>query len=311
MACLPLEPIYSKALILSSQFNCLEEMLIAVAMLSVESIFYAPRDKLEEFSQRKHDEWMYEIETTVRSSFEITHDVFDDNALRFRGVMRKLTYRIDNKCKVNHEAMPGIVQFGDSVAFGLKMLKRSLDGGGTTRGMGTTKGGKVVATVVIIVEAVVVSTIAARSTSIKTRKVAVVGGSSTTDESRAALRCFSSPEGDHLTLLNVYRSCAEFLEKSKMLNKEKAEKNLRKWCKENFINSRSLRHARDIHSQIRANVEQMGLCVTSCGEDMLQLRRCLAASFFLNAALKQPDGAYRNLEDTCGTVSGYGGSKPC
>lgn len=48
MARLPLEPIYSKALILASQFNCLEEMLIIVAMLSVESIFYAPRDKLEE-----------------------------------------------------------------------------------------------------------------------------------------------------------------------------------------------------------------------------------------------------------------------
>lgn len=48
MARLPLDPIYSKALILASQFNCLEEMLITVAMLSVESIFYAPRDKLEE-----------------------------------------------------------------------------------------------------------------------------------------------------------------------------------------------------------------------------------------------------------------------
>lgn len=48
MARLPLDPIYSKALIVASQFNCLEEMLIAVAMLSVESIFYAPREKLEE-----------------------------------------------------------------------------------------------------------------------------------------------------------------------------------------------------------------------------------------------------------------------
>ena len=48
MARLPLEPVYSKALILSSQLNCLEEMLIVVAMLSVESIFYAPREKLEE-----------------------------------------------------------------------------------------------------------------------------------------------------------------------------------------------------------------------------------------------------------------------
>uniref|UniRef100_A0A5B7BJA9 RNA helicase n=1 Tax=Davidia involucrata TaxID=16924 RepID=A0A5B7BJA9_DAVIN len=162
MAQLPLEPIYSKALILASQFNCLEEMLIAVAMLSVESIFYAPREKLE--------------------------------------------------------------------------------------------------------------------------------------EARTAMKCFSSPEGDHLTLINVYRASDEFLEKSKMGNsREKTEKNLRKWCKENFINSRSLRHARDIHSQIQGNVKQMGLRVASCGNDMLQFRRCLAASFFLNAAMKQPDGKYRVL----------------
>ncbi|KAL0420766.1 UNVERIFIED_CONTAM: Pre-splicing factor ATP-dependent RNA helicase DEAH10 [Sesamum latifolium] len=112
--------------------------------------------------------------------------------------------------------------------------------------------------------------------------------------SRTALRSFSSPEGDHLTLLNVYRASDEFLEKSKLVSSnEKAEKNLRKWCKENFINSRSLKHARDIHSQIRRNAEQMGLRVTSCGDDILPLRRCVAASFFLNAALKQPDGTYR------------------
>ncbi|GER31861.1 RNA helicase family protein [Striga asiatica] len=162
MARLPLDPIYSKALVVANQFNCLEEMLIVVAMLSVESIFYAPREKLE--------------------------------------------------------------------------------------------------------------------------------------ESRTALRSFSSPDGDHLTLLNTYRASDEFLEKSKQVSSnEKAEKKLRKWCKENFINSRSLKHARDIHSQIRKNVEQMGLSVTSCGDDMLPLRRCLAASFFLNAALKQPDGTYRAL----------------
>ncbi|KAL2510077.1 RNA helicase family protein [Forsythia ovata] len=162
MARLPLDPIYSKALIIASQFNCLEEMLIVVAMLSVESIFYAPREKLE--------------------------------------------------------------------------------------------------------------------------------------ESRIALKSFASPEGDHLTLLNVYRASEEFLQKSNLVNsKEKAEKNLRKWCKENFINSRSVKHARDIHSQIRRNAEQMGFHVTSCGDDLLPLRRCLAASFFLNAALKQPDGTYRAL----------------
>lgn len=50
MARIPLDPIYSKALIVASQSNCLEEMLITVSMLSVESIFYHPREKLEEVS---------------------------------------------------------------------------------------------------------------------------------------------------------------------------------------------------------------------------------------------------------------------
>lgn len=48
MARLPLDPIYAKALIVASQFNCLEEMLIIVAMLSVECIYYSPREKAEE-----------------------------------------------------------------------------------------------------------------------------------------------------------------------------------------------------------------------------------------------------------------------
>ncbi|CAL5354367.1 unnamed protein product [Camellia sinensis] len=169
MARLPLEPIYSKALILASQFNCLEEMLITVAMLSVESVFYNPREKLEESIRRSR-------------------------------------------------------------------------------------------------------------------------------KARTAAKCFSSLEGDHPTLIAVYRAFDEFLEKSNLGNsREKTEKNLRKWCKENFINSRALRHARDIHRQIRGNIEQMGLHIVSCGDDMLQFRRCLAAAFFLNAALKQPDGTYRVL----------------
>ncbi|KAL7133148.1 hypothetical protein ABFS83_12G121000 [Erythranthe nasuta] len=162
MVRLPLDPIYSKALIVASQFKCMEEMLIIVAMLSTESIYYTPREKLE--------------------------------------------------------------------------------------------------------------------------------------ESRAASRSYSNSEGDHLTLLSIYRASDELLEKSKLVSsREKAEKNLGKWCKDNFISIRSLRNARDIHSQIRRNVEQMGLGLSSCGGDMLLLRRCLAASFFMNAAQKRPDGTYRAL----------------
>ncbi|XP_028065249.1 pre-mRNA-splicing factor ATP-dependent RNA helicase DEAH10-like isoform X3 [Camellia sinensis] len=183
MARLPLEPIYSKALILASQFNCLEEMLITVAMLSVESVFYNPREKLEE-----------RFYSTRTAPF---------NAVLHQSYVKK---------------------------------------------------------------------------------------------ARTAAKCFSSLEGDHPTLIAVYRAFDEFSEKSNLGNsREKTEKNLRKWCKENFINSRALRHARDIHRQIQGNIEQMGLGIASCGDDMLQFRRCLAAAFFLNAALKQPDGTYRVL----------------
>lgn len=227
MARLPLNPIYSKALILASEFKCLEEMLITVAMLSVESIFYVPREKVEEVCC----EILFISFTFLLPAPQIPF---------------KATWFI---------------------------------------------------------------------------YILSVG------QARAAMKCFSSPEGDHQTLINVYRGSDEFLEKRKFgLGKEKVEKILGKWCKENFINSRSLRHARDVHrlamhipmdmfllkdpqsvfyffliltgasffgSQIRGHVEQMGLHVTSCGDDMLQFRRCLAASFFLNGAIKQPEGTYR------------------
>ncbi|XP_059315562.1 pre-mRNA-splicing factor ATP-dependent RNA helicase DEAH10-like [Lycium ferocissimum] len=127
---LPLDPIYSKAPIVASQLGCLKEMLICVAMLLVESIFYAPREKLE--------------------------------------------------------------------------------------------------------------------------------------ESRNALKSFASPQGDHLMLLNVYRAADEFFLKKQ-----------------------------DGKYQILRNVEQMGLRITSCEDDTVLLRRCLAASCFLKAAMKLPYGAYR------------------
>ncbi|CAL5037269.1 unnamed protein product [Urochloa decumbens] len=163
MARLPLDPMYSKALIVSSELKCLEEMLIVVSMLSVESIFFSPREKLE--------------------------------------------------------------------------------------------------------------------------------------EARAARKGFESSEGDHITLVNVYRAAAECLEKSKNANaKEKTmEKALNRWCRENFINHRSLKHAFDVHSQIQGHVQQMGLNLSSCGDDMVLFRRCLTAAFFLNAAMRQPDGSYRAL----------------
>jgi len=48
MSRFPLEPLYAKAVLVSSEFGCSKEMLAAIAMLSVESLFYTPRDKIKE-----------------------------------------------------------------------------------------------------------------------------------------------------------------------------------------------------------------------------------------------------------------------
>jgi hypothetical protein len=50
-------------------------------------------------------------------------------------------------------------------------------------------------------------------------------------------------------------------------------------------------------SQIQGHVQQMGLNLSSCGDDMVQFRRCLTAAFFLNAAMRQPDGSFRYCSD--------------
>ncbi|KAG6556147.1 hypothetical protein Mapa_002088 [Marchantia paleacea] len=118
-------------------------------------------------------------------------------------------------------------------------------------------------------------------------------------EASAARQRFSSPEGDHITLINVLRAYTQEVEGGQSLDSEanhkKFEKKLRGWCSTNFINGRSLRRALDIRRQVRGYVEGMGLELVSCGDDFTQFRRCLTASFFLNSAHKQPDGKYRAL----------------
>lgn len=67
-------------------------------------------------------------------------------------------------------------------------------------------------------------------------------------QARTSRNHFVSVEGDHLTYLSVYRELDEFLEERKAEKSEaKVEKIMRKWCKVNFVNSRSLKHARDIY----------------------------------------------------------------
>ncbi|TMW60543.1 hypothetical protein Poli38472_000585 [Pythium oligandrum] len=60
MAGLPVEPMYAVMLLKSSELGCAEEALSVVSMLSVESIFYSPRDKKELAAQSRAKFMAYE-----------------------------------------------------------------------------------------------------------------------------------------------------------------------------------------------------------------------------------------------------------
>lgn len=66
-------------------------------------------------------------------------------------------------------------------------------------------------------------------------------------QARTAWKHFESPEGDHLTLVNVYRVSAQFLENRACFSTENHEEKYRKWCEKYFIDSCSLRRAHEIY----------------------------------------------------------------
>ncbi|KAM6192661.1 ATP-dependent RNA helicase DHX33 isoform 2-T2 [Sarcoramphus papa] len=103
------------------------------------------------------------------------------------------------------------------------------------------------------------------------------------DEVQSVRKKFISSEGDHLTLLNVYRAF-----KNVSGNKE--------WCKENFVNSRNMMLVSDVRAQLRDICLKLSMPIESSRSDTGNIRRCLAHSLFMNAAELQPDGTYRTVD---------------
>ncbi|XP_028278046.1 ATP-dependent RNA helicase DHX33 [Parambassis ranga] len=103
------------------------------------------------------------------------------------------------------------------------------------------------------------------------------------EEVLAARKKFSSSEGDHMTLLNIYRAF-----KKVSGNKE--------WCRENFVNSRNMGLVKEVQAQLREICLKLNLKLESCGADTGNVRRCLAHGMFVNAAELQPDGSYLALD---------------
>ena len=117
-----------------------------------------------------------------------------------------------------------------------------------------------------------------------------------------AKRRFASAQGDTLTLLNVFNAFGR-----------KKGGAARSWCEANFVNRRTIESAMQIREQLRVSAAKLGLLdreaveTSKAGSDGRteaqpvgnemgqQLRRCLTAAFFMQAAQRQASGEYLAL----------------
>uniref|UniRef100_A0A2K6CF42 RNA helicase n=1 Tax=Macaca nemestrina TaxID=9545 RepID=A0A2K6CF42_MACNE len=103
------------------------------------------------------------------------------------------------------------------------------------------------------------------------------------EEVQGVRKKFVSSEGDHMTLLNIYRTF-----KNLGGNKD--------WCKENFVNSKNMMLVAEVRAQLRDICLKMSMPIVSSRGDMESVRRCLAHSLFMSTAELQPDGTYATTD---------------
>lgn len=102
------------------------------------------------------------------------------------------------------------------------------------------------------------------------------------EESDAAHEKFFVPESDHLTLLNVFsqwqaNGCSD------------------SWCVRHFLQSKSLRRAREIRDQLKDALAQHDMALKACGTDWDIIRKCICAGYYHQAARVKGIGEYINL----------------
>ena len=104
---------------------------------------------------------------------------------------------------------------------------------------------------------------------------------------------FAHPDGDHITLLNVYNA---------FKSDEAREYGINKWCREHFLNYRSLSSADNIRTQLERLMRHYKLELnTTDYEDKAyfdNIRKSLASGFFMQAAKRRSGGkGYITVKD--------------
>ncbi|KAJ6139584.1 hypothetical protein N7471_006070 [Penicillium samsonianum] len=100
---------------------------------------------------------------------------------------------------------------------------------------------------------------------------------------------FAHPDGDHLTMLNVYHA----------YRSSDAQANAKQWCHDHFLSQRALQSADNVRSQLLRIMERQDLEMISTDfEDKKyyeNIRRALCAGFFMQVAKKDTGGKSQYL----------------
>ena len=95
---------------------------------------------------------------------------------------------------------------------------------------------------------------------------------------------YAREEGDHATLLAVFRAFAKC-----------GAKRRASFCAANGVHLRSMTRARSIFDQLSRAARSEGVSPTSKGDETAPVLRALVAGFFLNVARRQVDGSFKTV----------------
>jgi pre-mRNA-splicing factor ATP-dependent RNA helicase DHX15/PRP43 len=103
---------------------------------------------------------------------------------------------------------------------------------------------------------------------------------------------FAHPDGDHLTLLNVYHA----------FKAEDAQMDAKQWCHDHFLSFRALQQADNVRMQLKRIMEREDVELVSTSFEnknyYSNIRRSLIAGFFMKIAKKESSGKTYTTMDT-------------
>jgi ATP-dependent RNA helicase DHX33 len=103
---------------------------------------------------------------------------------------------------------------------------------------------------------------------------------------------FIHRDGDHLTSLNVLRAYTSIKESHS--HSKNDVMGVGRWLKDNHVNGKTIQHALKVRDQLKELAKRDGKDPgVSCGSETDMVGRCLLRGLFMNTAIVQSDGSYR------------------